>query len=231
MKEKKENLDNLGGKHSIQESRFTEDLNIKLSNFFWQCIDILSCKMKKIAKMYEATISKEYEKERETFGISDAKNVLHVGCGAYPITALTLAKINGVKIVGIDRNLKSIKLAENIVQNENLCAKIKIEHGDGINYPVEDFDTIIISGCSYPKRQILEHVFENAKPYSKIIFRTTNSCAEALLNCINLRRDITLVKKMENFPLIKAFGWQSFYLIKNNGQSTSLMQKESYKET
>jgi precorrin-6B methylase 2 len=233
MKEKKGNLDKMGEKYSIPKDGFAEGPNIKLSNYFWQCIDILSCKMKKIAKIYETTISKEYEKESKIFDISDGKKILHIGCGAYPITALTLAKINGAKIVGIDRNPKSIKLAKNIVQEKNLHTKITIEQGDGTNYHVEDFDTIIISGCSYPKKQILEHVFENAKPQSKIILRASDRSAKSILSCMNLRGDITLVKKIKNypFPFGKTFGWQSFYLIKNNGQPTPLVQKESYKET
>ena len=216
MKIKKENLNNGGGIYSSHEYRFIEDSHIKLSNYFWQCIDILSCKMKKIAEIYEKTISKEYEKESKVFDISNNKNILHIGCGAYPITALTLAKINGAKIVGIDRNPKSIKLAKNIVQEKNLNTKITIEQGDGENYPVEEFDMIIISGCSFPKRQILEHVFENAKPQSKIILRTSDLSAKSVLSCMNLHQDVVLAKKIENYPLpsIKAFGWQSFYLTK-----------------
>ncbi len=216
MKIKKEGLNNRGGKYSSHEYRFIEDLDIKLSNYFWQCIDILSCKMKKIAKIYEKTISKEYEKESKLFDISNNKNILHIGCGAYPITALTLAKINGAKIVGIDGNPKFIKLAKNIVQEKNLCKRITIEQGDGTNYPVEEFDTIIISGCAFPKQKILEHVFENAKSGSKTIFRTSGPSSKSITNLINLHQEFTIIEKIENhpFPFAKPFGWESFHLIK-----------------
>jgi precorrin-6B methylase 2 len=172
--------------------------------------------MEKIAKIYETKISKEYKKEREAFDISNDKKILHIGCGAYPITAMTLAKINNAKIVGIDRRQKVIELARSVVKEKNLYAKVTIEQGDGTNYHVEEFDTIIISGCAFPKQQILEHIFENAKSHSKIIFRTPGLYSKLVLNRINLNQDVTLMKKIENHPFsfIKSFGWRSFYLIK-----------------
>lgn len=63
MKIKKGGLNNRGGKYSSHEHGFIVNLNTKIVNYFWKFIDILSCKMEKIAKMYEKTISREYEKE------------------------------------------------------------------------------------------------------------------------------------------------------------------------
>ena len=215
MKIENEDSNSLQGKYPTHEHGFVVNLNIKIVNYFWKCIDILSCKMKKIAKIYERSIGKEYEKESKIFDISGAKSILHIGCGAYPITAMTLAKISGAKIVGIDRNPKSIKLAKNVVQEKKL-SKITIEQGDGVNYHVKEFDTIIISGCSYPKKQILENIFENAKPQSKIILRTSDRSAESILSRMNLNQNITIAKEIKNYPFsfVKAFGWRSFYLIK-----------------
>lgn len=216
MKIKKDGLNNRGGKYSSHEHRFVVDLYTRMGNYFWKCTDSLSCKMEKIAKIYEKSIGKEYEKESKIFDISGAKSILHIGCGAYPITVITLAKISGAKIVGIDRNPKSIKLARNVIQEKNLSKRITIEQGDGTNYPVEEFDTIIISGCAFPKQQILEHVFENAKSGSKTIFRISGLSSKSIIDRINLHQDVTLIEKIENhpFPFAKPFGWQSFYLIK-----------------
>jgi len=146
----------------------------------------------------------------------DAKKILHIGCGAYPVTAITIAKISEAKIVGIDKNPRSIKLARDIVKKRNLQTKIIIEHGNGMQYCLKDFDVIIISGCSYPKKQILERIFETAKPRSKIVFRSSYKPTKSILSCINSYKDSITIKKIENYPLIfkKAFGWQSFYLIK-----------------
>jgi precorrin-6B methylase 2 len=215
MKTKK-NLNDGGERYSIRKHGLIDNLNTKLDSYFWQFADSLSCKMEKIAKIYEKTISKEYEKESKLFDISNGKNILHIGCGAYPITAMTISKINGSTITGIDKNAKTIKLAKTVIREKNLYEKITIKQGDGTTYPVEEFDTIIVSGCAYPKQQILEHVFENAKSRSKIIFRTSGLSAKSIIDRINLNQDVAFIEKIENhpFPFVKPFGWQSFYMIK-----------------
>jgi len=73
--------------------------NKKRTILFWDFVDMLSCKMVKLAELYEKTIGGAYRKERERFVLSKAKNILHIGCGAYPITAMMLAEMDDVKIV------------------------------------------------------------------------------------------------------------------------------------
>jgi len=63
MRIENENSNSLQGKYPTHEHGFIVNLNTKIVNYFWKFIDILSCKMEKIAKMYEKTISREYEKE------------------------------------------------------------------------------------------------------------------------------------------------------------------------
>ena len=132
------------------------NLDRKTANYYWNIIDNLAYKMDKIAELYENKISKEYEKEYKKFSIQKDSNILHIGCGAYPITAMTLTRMNGAKIVGIDKNPKSVKIARKLILKKNLQDKVTIEQGNGDNYPVDSFDTIIISGCSYPREKILK---------------------------------------------------------------------------
>ena len=132
---------------------------IKQSNFFWHLVDKFSCKLERLGALYEKVLSKTYKKEGNKLGIYDAENILHIGCGSYPVTAITLAELNGGKIVGIDRNKKAIEPAIEVIKNKNLEDRIKIEHGDGTSYPLDNFDTIIISGCSVPKLKVLKHIF------------------------------------------------------------------------
>jgi len=172
--------------------------------------------MDKLAELYEISIGKEYKKEKKLFDISKDDNILHIGCGAYPITAITLAKNNGAKITGIDNNPKAVKLANNLINKKELREKIKIEQGNGTDYPVEEFDTIIVSGCASPKIEILEHVFRRAKPHTKIIVREMNLAAKPLAKFIDSYDGITIINKMKNrpFSLIETLGWHSFYLKK-----------------
>lgn len=216
MKTKKNIFTNRGGKYPFYKQAFMEKLVGKIVNIFWRYVDNSSCKMEKLAKLYEISIGKEYKKESEIFGISKDNNILHIGCGAYPITAIILEKFNDVKVVAIDKNQKAVKLASRIINEKNLQEKITVKHGNGINYPVEDFDTIIVSSCSMPKVEILEHIFETAKPQSKIIVRELDIAAETITKLISLHHEIVPVKTMRSrsIPFFKTGGWQSFYLVK-----------------
>ena len=189
----------------------------KISNYYWLIIDNLAFKLDKLAEMYyKKSIGTQYRKEYETFNISKNAKVLHIGSGAFPLTEITLAEEIGNTVVGIDKSRKAVDYAEDVVRRKNLQDKIKIKLGDGKNYPIKEFDVIIISSCASPMEKIIEHVFKNSKSNSKIIVRMIETSLKPLIEFINLQRDIILVKKIEHhpFPFIKPLGWQSFYLIK-----------------
>ena len=194
------------------------NLDRRIANCYWNIIDNLAYKIDKIANLYDDKISKEYEKECEECNIKKDSNILHIGCGAYPITAMTINSTNGAKVVGIDKNPRSVKLARNLICKRNLQSKITIEKGDGENYPVDKFDTIIISGCSYPRERILDHIFEKAKDNSKIIVRESHTTVKSLIEYIDSYKNIKIVKKIENHSLFlfRNLKWQSFYLNKKS---------------
>jgi protein-L-isoaspartate O-methyltransferase len=194
---------------------FMEAYRIKKSNLFWIIVDKFAYRVKDLAKIYEKTVGNEYRKEREKFVLSNAKKILHIGCGSYPLTALILAEMDDVKIVTIDNSSRAIKLANKVISKKKLNGKIKAEQGDGTKYPLDEFDTIIISGCSVPKIKVLEHVFKDSKPKSRIIIRDSILDMESIVNNSNPHQNIAIVKKMENhlFPKSK---WDSYYLVKND---------------
>ena len=169
--------------------------------------------MDKIAKVYENTVGKEYKKEIDNFNLKGDKKILHIGCGAYPISALMLSSLDNVKIVTIDSSRRSIKLANKIIKNKNLDNKIKAEFGDATKYPLDGFDTIIISGCSIPKIQVFNHVIKNAKSNSKIIIRDSFLDIESILSNINSNQDVTIAKKIKNRAFSNSY-WTSYCLIK-----------------
>ena len=102
------------------------------------------------------------------------------------------------------------------MNEKNLNGKIKIDHGNGIDYPIEEFDVIIISSCASPMMGIVKHIFKTAKNHSKIIVREMETSLKPLVKYIDMQQDIYLVEKIDHhpFPFLKPFGWQSFHLIK-----------------
>lgn len=206
---------NLEESCSIYKYSLKEKFNIKKSNIFWKTVDYIACKIKRFAKLYEKAISEVYEREGKLFSLSESNNILHIGCGSYPVTAITLAKINGGRVVAIDSDPIAIKLATEIINKKKLQNRIVINKGDGRSYPIEEFDTIIISSCSIPKIEILNHIFKTAKLNCKIIVRELYGASEAVVKCINLHDDIEILRRIGNHPFPTS-RWESFYLVKNS---------------
>ncbi len=186
---------------------------IKKLNLYWYIVDILSYRFKRFAIKYQKTIITQYKRESELFNLKDAKNILHIGCGAFPISAMILYEVNGGKIVGIDKNSKFANLAAKLIKKKRLSDRIEIKHGDGISFPLDDFDTIIISGCSVPKIKVLKHIFQTAKPNTKIIVREGYFQNRPVEKLIKSFKDIEMINKIDNHPYPPS-GWESFYLIK-----------------
>jgi len=189
----------------------------KISNFFWEIADAWSYKNNKIAQRYNDSIEDEYQKECDACGVSPNSKVLHIGCGAYPLTELVLARCCSGTLVGIDKNQLAVQRAREVIRNHHLENRITVHHGNGIDYPVDDFDMILISSCSLPKVQILEHLFKNVKSKCVIIVREIRIATPDIFRCISEHPEITIVQQMHHtpFPFYGPLGWDTIYLQKN----------------
>lgn len=202
-----------GDSKKIYSYSLFDNFNVKKSNLFWKIIDFLAFKLEKLGKLYDKIISKEYVREGKLFDITNSKNILHIGCGSFPISAMTLSKFNGGKIVGIDKNYKSVERANEIINKKNLKDRISIKQAEGEIFPVDKFDTIIISACSVPKKEVLENVFKTAKKNSKIVVRELYGPNKLVNDLIKSYDDIEVVKRIENYNFPTSH-WESFYLLK-----------------
>ena len=90
-----------------------------------------------------------------------------------------------------------------------------MEYGDGSNFPLDNFDTIIISGCSVPKIRVWNYILNNAKPDTRVIIRDSFFDAESIIGLTNTENTIELVKKMHNNPYLNTH-WESYYLVKKS---------------
>ncbi len=187
----------------MAKKQFKNDRNLfehihgKILNYFWQYVDIIACKMQRAEKNYERFTGKKYEEELKLFNISDGDKVLFIGCGQYPITAIILTKLYDVNITAIDKNPKAIELAKNVIHKKKLEEKITIEEGDGIDYPVDKYDVVILGGLLFPKKLIYNHVFESVKPGTKIILRLSILYYSLMYEDINSYKDFFIYKTID----------------------------------
>jgi precorrin-6B methylase 2 len=188
----------------------------KMANCFWEVADTWSYTNDTITKLYNKTIGKEYRKEYENCGISSHSNILHIGCGSYPLTEIVLANCTKGKIVGIDKNNKSVQRGQQVIKKNKLDKRIVLKHGDGLDFPVEEFDMVIVSSCSQPKEKILQHLFQKVRPQGTIIVREVDIATKDILNYVNAHPDIELKQQIRHnpFPFFEPIGWTTFCLTK-----------------
>jgi len=182
-------------------------------NLFWHYTDTICFKFEVLGKIYEKFIGSEYKKENNYIDMSKVKKVLHIGCGKYPISALILGENFDGGIVAIDNKYEVVEEASQVVKKKNLEDKIFIERGDGTNYPMDDFDVIIVSSCSVPKLDVLEHIFDSAKVDTKIIIREFGRGISPVVDLIDSNDDILFKEKIDNYSF-PCFKWSSFYCLK-----------------
>ncbi len=115
-------------------------------------------------KFFEEAILEEFK----MLNIKGNK-VLHIGCGALPNTLISLAKNIPAIYVGIDRDDEAVKIAKKVVEEYGL--NIKIEKGDALNYPLNEFDFIIVSFGVEPKEEVFNRIKRDAKENVIIIYR------------------------------------------------------------
>jgi precorrin-6B methylase 2 len=188
----------------------------RTANCFWEVADTLSSKNDSITRLYNKTIGKEYRKEYENCALSSHSNILHIGCGSYPLTEIILASSTKGQIVGIDKNNLAVQRGQQVIKKNKLDNRITLRYGDGLDYPVEEFDMVIVSSCSQPKVKILEHLIEKVKSHGSIIVREVDIATNDILSCIEAHPDIELKKQIRHnpFPFIEPIGWTTFCLTK-----------------
>lgn len=198
-------------------SRSTLAVLIKLiSNSFWEFADYCAYKSEGAARLYDNRIGGDYKEEYERCGIATAVNILHIGCGAYPLTEMVLASVSHGHVTGIDKNPSTVTKAQHVITRRRLTDRITIQHGDGLTYPITAFDAVIVSSCSIPKIEILEHLSQTTSPRTNIIVREVDIACADIDHFLTSHPEMTTLQRIRHnpFPFIEPMGWVTFHIQK-----------------
>ena len=117
-------------------------------------------------KLYEEIV----EGELSLVKASSKDSILVVGCGSLPGTAALIAQKTKGKVLAIDKDPKAINAANNFVKKLDI-KNLKIEHADGQNYKIKNFDIIFLLYGLRKEKKILDNFAQNMKDNAKILFR------------------------------------------------------------
>ncbi len=140
--------------------------------------------------------------------ISSSTSVLHIGCGAIPNTAVTLARLTEAKVIAVDNDPDAVKKAICYVKQVHMQKHVHIKTGDGMAYPVRNFGVIIISLGVEPIEKVLRHIAISADPNTKIIYRQTRYGKHT-----PIPRDIFVVKHRVKHHMFRIFSFTEALLL------------------
>jgi hypothetical protein len=103
-------------------------------------------------------------------GLEPGSSVLHIGGGAYPYTAVFLAR-KGYRVNACDCNIMAINIAKGIVQRSGYADKITITHENGCFVDCSGYDAIWVSLNICPKKRIIEHSWVSLKKGGILVYR------------------------------------------------------------
>ena len=119
-------------------------------------------------KMYRELV----EKEVKMADISSDDLVIVIGCGSLPATSVLIAMETEAHVVSIDTDGRAVEDAYKFVRNLHLEDRIKVEHADGLFYPLKEFDVIFLLYGVKRQEEIFKSLADSMKNNARIIFRT-----------------------------------------------------------
>ena len=145
-----------------------------LHNRFLRFLEKIASRSKILTMLYIWIQDKVVLEEFSTIPDEKISNVLIIGCGSIPNTAITLAKEKKWDIVGIDKDRDAVTRAKKVVEMYNL-KNIDIKYLHGKDVDLDSFDLIVVALGVEPKREILNRVLRDTKKGTYIAWRSAGS--------------------------------------------------------
>ena len=150
-----------------------------------QKLENLALRWQGLARLYFRLFYQNMlEKELQMSKLKDGAKVLHLGCGAYPYTALFLAK-RGFQVEAWDYQEEAVKKARRLVEEQRLENLISFACKDGSQVNGNHYDAIWVSLNVYPKHKILKQAFSSLKPEGVLLYRNMPRWTSFLFPRIN----------------------------------------------
>jgi len=167
----------------------------KFTDWLFVIIEKILIKMDKLLPLYVYYYEDIIDNELKIAKISSSDEILHIGCGSIPSTAILLKKKTGAKITAIDIDTNAIKKSYISVKKMNLSDEINFKHTDVLNLAINKFNVIVISQGIEPRYDTLKYILKSMKNDAQIIYRTFSDNGGKLTDDDMLLKDLF---KIEN---------------------------------
>lgn len=124
-----------------------------------------------LSRLYMAPYRKVVQREIELAGLKAGERVLQVGAGSIPFSAIYLAQLGGVSVCAIDIDQQAIARARKKVQELNLAHRVRVELGNGKDFPLTGFTAAFIALQAAPKEEIISHIMNKGRGGMRVVVR------------------------------------------------------------
>ncbi len=119
---------------------------------------------------YRLFYKKMLQSEIKASGIKPGMNVMHVGCGPLPMTAMGLAGF-GARVTAVDQDSGTLGMAQKALEKSGARDRVSLAAGCGTTLDFTGYDAVWLSLHVRPMGLILKRAMEHISPGSRIVFR------------------------------------------------------------
>lgn len=123
---------------------------------------------------FESYYEKVVENEIKLADIKPSDEILCIGGGPCPCTAIELHRKTGAKVCVIDNDEDVIDVATKNIKNLNLSEFITVKYQEGSKMNVNDFSVVHIALQVNPKNAVFQRIVNNSRPGTKVLVRISN---------------------------------------------------------
>jgi len=193
---------------NIRLSRIRINLRRVISCYRFNFLELLAVKTRFFNNLLMRWRKAIFLNEIKMADVTKNDRVLLIGCGFFPSESILIAETTKANVVGIDNSIKAVKIAKKYVKKKGLSNLVKIEYGDGTNYPVKNFDVIFVAINVWPIDSVLKYLSKNLKKNTRVMCKSIKNDIIDVLKNEDLSDSLHLKSKLENPKT------QSFLLIK-----------------
>lgn len=138
-------------------------------------VEKISSRYPLLMNLYGLYYKNIVKKEINLGDISIGDRVLCIGGGAFPSTAITIARETGAKVKVIDHDSIAVMKSRELISKLGLSSQIEVADGKGENVDPREFTVIHVALQVHKREEILKCLLSKVDSKTRILVRTPDS--------------------------------------------------------
>jgi len=176
----------------------------KINCYKYSFLEFLALKINFIYKILMNWRKPVFLNEIKMAKVTSEDKVLLIGGGILPSESMIITETTNAEVVTIDNNKRACIYADAFIKKRGLSGKITIKHGDGINFPVKNFDVVFIAISVWPIDTVFKNLSKNLKKNAKIMCKSYKEDIPRILKNEGILDSFKLLSKIDN-PSTKSY--------------------------